>query len=156
MVVTVAGSPIPFSTSPLGTSPRYPAPFGPPKKRPFSWGFFLSHINKNMSRSGPRPHTWVVQGQVPHEQHTAWHRQRAQAHFRGEDWQLTFEEWQQAWGAKWFQRGRGRDDYCMTRLDPSSAWHPKNIDVVTRLEHLRQHRQRQCTGFYQSMFNQED
>ena len=104
-----------------------------------------------MSRFGPRPHTWIVQGEQNHNQHTAWHRQRAQAIFRGEDWQLTFEEFQQAWQGKWLQRGRGRDQYCMTRLDPSAAWHPKNIEVITRLDHCRQHRQRQITGFYHSL-----
>jgi hypothetical protein len=104
-----------------------------------------------MSRSGPRPHTWMVQGQEQHEQHIAWHRQRAQAIFRGEDWQLSFPEFQQAWQGRWHQRGRGREELCMTRLDPSAAWCLENIEVLTRLEHLRQHRHRQLSGFYDSL-----
>jgi hypothetical protein len=104
-----------------------------------------------MSRSGPRPNAWKVKGEIPHEQHIAWHRQRAQAIFRGEDWQLSFEEFQEAWQGLWLQRGRGSDDYCMTRLDPSAAWHPLNIEVMTRLQHLKQHRKRQVSGFYKSL-----
>ena len=104
-----------------------------------------------MSRLGPRPHTWKVQGDIPHQQHIAWHRMRAQAIYRGEDWQLSFEDFQQLWDPYWLQRGRGADQYCMTRLDPSACWHPKNVEVIRRIDHLRQHTTRQRNGFYASL-----
>lgn len=136
-----------------GSSRKNPGfPFRPSLKTgSFFTSFFLYLINKSMSRHGPRPNSWKVKGDIPHQQHIAWHRQRAQAIFRGEHWELTFEDFQAAWADKWEQRGRAADQYCMTRLDPSASWHPRNIEVITRLDHLRQHRRRQVTGFYSSL-----
>jgi len=104
-----------------------------------------------MSKIGSRPHTWKVQGERGHQQHIAWHRMRAQAIYRGEPWDLSFEQFQTAWGANWEMRGRAADQYCMTRLDPSAAWCPQNVDVIRRIDHLQQHRRRQQTGFYLSL-----
>ena len=85
----------------------------------------------------PRPHVWKVQGEIPHEQHIAWQKSKAQANFRGELWMLSFEEYQQLWLGKWDQRGRANSDVCMTRIDPEAAWEYSNVEIIPRIEHLR-------------------
>ena len=90
-----------------------------------------------MSRSGPRPHTWKVQGELNHTQYIAWLRMKAQAQFRKEEWTLSFGEYQTAWRDHWHSRGRAATDLCMTRHDAEGAWSADNIKLVTRSEHLR-------------------
>ena len=106
---------------------------------------FLDH-NKyyTMSRSGLRPHTWKVQGQLPHQQNIAWQRAKAQANYRKEVWLLTFEDYQRLWQGLWEYRGRGRDDYVMMREDHQGAWSLDNVQVTRRFEYLR--RQAQYRG----------
>lgn len=87
-------------------------------------------------RPGPRPHVWKVPGEIPHQQHRAWSQSRAQAHFRKEPWDLSFEQFQQLWGDQWSQRGRGQDDLCLCRLDPQGSWHPDNLEIMVRKHHL--------------------
>lgn len=94
-----------------------------------------------MPRKGIRPHTWKVQGEVPHQQYCCWQKARAQAHFRNELWMLTFEDFQQVWLGQWDRRGRGRDDVCMVREDPEGAWIMGNVTVMPRIDHLRRQRQ---------------
>ena len=91
-------------------------------------------------RKGPRPHTWKIQGQVPHEQFVAWHKMRAQANFRGEHWDLSFEDFQTLWQGRWDNRGRGSDDYCLAREDPDGGWDMQNTFCIERIEHLRRQR----------------
>ena len=90
-----------------------------------------------MSRQGPRPHVWKVQGLIPHQQHLAWMQMRAQANFRGEEFNLTLEEFQNLWKDHWDMKGRAIDQYCLTREDPDGPWDIKNTQCVVRLEHLR-------------------
>lgn len=90
-----------------------------------------------MSRTGLRPHVWKVQGEIPHQQHIAWLRAKAQAAFRNELWMLTFEDFQRLWQGRWHQRGRGQDQYCLTREDPDGAWELSNVECIPRVEHLR-------------------
>lgn len=90
-----------------------------------------------MSRKGLRPHLWKVQGEIPHQQYISWQRARAQANFRGEIWLLTFEQYQQIWQPYWSMKGRGKNDMCLTREDPTGAWEPSNVTVMHRLDHLR-------------------
>ena len=97
-----------------------------------------------MSRQGPRPHVWKVPGKVPHDQYTAYMKMKAQANFRGEIFAITFEEFQRLWLGFWDQRGRGINNYCLTRTDPEGAWIWGNIECMPRLEHFqrqKQHRQ---------------
>jgi len=95
-----------------------------------------------MPRSGPRPHVWKVQGEIPHQQYICWLRMKAQADFRGEPWQLSFEEFQQAWQGRWERRGRGKDDYCLTRVNIQTAWAQDNVECIPRIEHLRNSQRR--------------
>lgn len=90
-----------------------------------------------MPRSGPRPHCWKVQGEIPHKQHLAWLQMRAQANYRGEIFALTFEEFQRLWLGNWDNKGRSNSSYCLTREDPDGAWIIGNVSCVPRIEHLR-------------------
>lgn len=89
-------------------------------------------------KKGLRPHTWKVQGDIPHEQHIAWLRAKAQANFRKEEWLLTFEEFQTLWEGMWHMRGRHVENYCLTREDSDGPWDTKNTVLVNRREHLQQ------------------
>lgn len=91
-----------------------------------------------------RPNAWLS-GPDPlrHLQYHKWLQQRNQANFRGEPWSLSFESFVDKWTEHWHKRGRGADDYCMTREDPDGEWDEVNTVVITRAEHFQQHRQRQ-------------
>lgn len=90
-----------------------------------------------MPRKGIRPHCWKVQGEVPHQQHLAWLQMKAQASYRKETFELTFEQFQELWRDKWDMKGRGSDDYCLTRQDPLGIWCVDNVVCIPRIEHLR-------------------
>jgi len=68
-----------------------------------------------------------------------WHRSRSQAHYRGETWELTMDDWKEFWPdeSTWQRRGRGRDDLALTRYDPTVGWTRSNTAQVTGLEHCR-------------------
>lgn len=80
-----------------------------------------------MWKTGPDPRT--------HRQYTAWLKARSQARFRGETWNLTFEQYQEIWGDQWEQRGRTRDSLCLSRRDYDLGWDASNIEVMTRQAH---------------------
>ena len=90
-----------------------------------------------MPRTGLRPHVWKVQGEIPHEQYCCWLKMKAQANFRGEEWQLLFEDYQAVWQGKWDQKGRDIMSYCLTRIDGEGAWHKDNILCIPRHEHFK-------------------
>jgi hypothetical protein len=94
-----------------------------------------------MSKNALRPHTWKVQGEVPHKQYTAWVKSRAQANYRKEIWLLSFEEYQRLWAPYWEFRGRGTDDYVMTRDDHLGAWALGNVMVTRRYDYLKRQRE---------------
>jgi hypothetical protein len=93
-----------------------------------------------MPRTGTRPHVWKVQGEIPHQQYCAFLQARAQANFREECFELTFEQFQTLWQDHWHQKGRGSADYCLTREDPEGAWTIDNVIVMPRVDHLRRQR----------------
>lgn len=87
-------------------------------------------------RRGPRPELWRYgPDPVVHAQHIAWSRARAQAHYRGEGWKLTFEQWVAVWGDRWPLRGRRSDSLMLDRDDHTQPWSLDNVVVVTRYEH---------------------
>ena len=85
---------------------------------------------------GPRPHVWVT-GPDPlvHKKYRAFIQHRNQSNYRNEPWDLTFDEYCDIWGELWWQRGREKDCYCLTRQDYSGAWTRSNVEVITRKEH---------------------
>lgn len=75
---------------------------------------------------------------VDHQKYYAWLKHKAQARFRDELYELTFEEWQSIWTDKlWDLRGRGNQDVCLCRLDNEGAWSIDNCHVITRAEQLK-------------------
>jgi hypothetical protein len=90
-----------------------------------------------MPRTGPRPNAWIT-GPDPlvHAMYRTFVQARNQAHFRGETWSLSFEEYQALWREHWHLKGRTINDYCMTRLDEASAWALGNVEVLPRQEHF--------------------
>lgn len=92
------------------------------------------------SKPGPRPHTWIWKEEPRHSQHLAWMRAKAQANFRGETWELTFEDFCGIWDPYWHNRGRAVDNVCLCREDPTEGWTKDNSVIMTRLEHLQRQR----------------
>ena len=90
-----------------------------------------------MPRTGSRPQCWKVPGEIPHAQYCAWSQMRAQANHRKEIFLLSFEDFRQLWLGRWDQKGRGIDDYCLTREDQRGAWVLGNVECIPRHEHLR-------------------
>ena len=73
------------------------------------------------------------------QRHLAWSRARAQAAFRDEQWQLTFNDWCHFWSTEelWAQRGRANESLCLTRYDETAPWSLKNCCLIKRYNHLR-------------------
>ena len=84
----------------------------------------------------PRPHTWHHPDPRVHDQYYGFLRMRAQANFRHEEWDLTFEEYQAIWDARWESRGKRSDQYCLTREDPEKPWNLANIICILRHDQL--------------------
>jgi hypothetical protein len=61
---------------------------------------------------------------------------KAQANYRKELWMLSFPEFQQLWLGHWDQKGRGIDNFCLTREDQRGAWIWGNVICIPRREHL--------------------
>ena len=88
----------------------------------------------------PTPDTWVT-GPCPirRDKYYAWLKHKAQANFRGEHYELSWESFEQLWfdDNVWFQRGRKADNLCMSLIDWTQGWVEGNVEVITRLEQLR-------------------
>lgn len=94
------------------------------------------------SARGPRPHVWRCgPDQLTHDQYNAWLKHRAQAAFRGEPHELSFEQWQALWNKDnaWFQRGRSGPSLCLTRIDHQRPWSLSNCVIINRIEQMKIH-----------------
>lgn len=92
---------------------------------------------------GPRPHTWKCgPDEYRHSMYHPWQKMKAQAKFRGDDFDLSFEEFFNIWNGHWHERGRQADNLCLTRKDWGGPWDKDNSILVTRQEHL------EAQGFY--------
>jgi hypothetical protein len=69
----------------------------------------------------------------------AWVRSKAQAEFRGELWNLSWEEFCHFWSNEelWKRRGRHNEDLVLTRYDIDGVWDRTNCCIITRYDHLR-------------------
>lgn len=81
--------------------------------------------------SRPRNPLWL--------QRLAYHRMRAQAIYRGEQWsdQFDFDTWWRIWETEWANRGTYADCTIMTRDDPEAPWHQDNVSLANRREWLQ-------------------
>lgn len=89
---------------------------------------------------GPRPHTWVTgPDPIRHEMYTAWLRSVAQAHYRGEQYEITFKQFERIWADHWHRRGRKKTDLMLMRKNYDRPWTTRNVILVDRVEfHRRQ------------------
>jgi hypothetical protein len=80
------------------------------------------------------------------EKYYAYLKHRVQARHRGEDYSLTWPQWEQLWDdPKWQQRGRRSLSLCLGRLEWDEGWHLHNVRVMTRKEHFEIKRIQQPT-----------
>ena len=88
------------------------------------------------------PERWITGNNIiTHDKYYAWLRHRAQAKFRKEDYDLTFEDWMKLWpNDLWECRGKGADNLCLSRHDFEDGWNLTNVEVMSRREHLSKKR----------------
>lgn len=77
--------------------------------------------------SGPNP--------LHHKMYVAFGYHRVTSRLRGDHWDLTWDEWRDAWLPHWDQRGRAAQELCMCRKDIEGVWCLTNIEIITRCEH---------------------
>ena len=80
-----------------------------------------------------------IKDPLTHARNLAFVRSRAQAKFRGEDWDLTFDEFCHFWSTRqlWAKRGRRIDALILTRRDNEKAWNRNNCCIITRYNQLK-------------------
>ena len=94
----------------------------------------MSQNNSQVKK--PRPHVWRSgPDEYRHSMYQPWLKARAQANFRGEDWQLSFDDFYNLWNGHWHLRGRKRESLCMSRRVSDGAWSVENTILMTILEH---------------------
>lgn len=87
---------------------------------------------------GPQPHLVKYPG-ILAIQRRAYSRMRSQAKYRRELFTLTWDEFYEIWHRVWELRGSGREQLCLSRIDPDLAWSIDNVEIITREQHwLRQ------------------
>lgn len=88
-----------------------------------------------MKRKGPQ---WIS-GPDPqhHKMYVAYGYHYQSARRRKEEWLLNWDQWRDIWLPHWDQRGRSADSLCLSRSDVVGAWHPDNVELITRREHGR-------------------
>jgi len=86
----------------------------------------------------PRPHIWKVgPDEFRHLKFIAWGKHKSQAQFRGELYEMSFEDFETAW-SDWFHlRGRSSDSLVMVRIDEEKAWHINNVELIDRITLLK-------------------
>lgn len=71
------------------------------------------------------------------ERYYAFLKHRSQARYRGEDYTLTWEDWDSIWcDSSWANRGRAMTNFVLGRIDWSEGWHANNVRVMNRKEHF--------------------
>jgi hypothetical protein len=96
----------------------------------------------------PSPHDWKSgPDPIEHDKYYGWKKHQAQARFRNEEYELTWEDWQQLWPTElWLQRGRLKDNYTMYRRTNDLPWSSDNVVIC---------RQRDKGQYYQPDRNWE-
>jgi hypothetical protein len=91
---------------------------------------------------GKNPNKWKYKDPDVHKKHIPFLRARAQAVFRGESWNLSFEEFQEIWTEDlWNQRGRLKDCLIMRLTNSCDLdWRKDNVEIVVRKDHLSRKR----------------
>jgi hypothetical protein len=87
------------------------------------------------------PHLVTYPG-ILNEQRLAWNRMKAQAKFRKEAWQLSWEEFQQIWADIWHLRGTTKESLVLTRIDQEQEWNINNVEIIDRMTQWRRQNKR--------------
>ena len=83
-----------------------------------------------------RPYRWHFQDPILREQHFAYNKMKAQAIYRREEWELSLQDYFDAWAGSWSMRGRASHNMVMTRRDPDRAWSRANVEIIPRYESI--------------------
>ena len=105
-----------------------------------------------------RPHLWKSGPDViAHEQYQAWLVHKAQANFRGEPYELKYEDFRDLWQQdnRWASRGRDSDSTCMYRIQTDLPWTRENIIFEKRKDFLRKLTQTKVGSKYKKNKNEE-
>lgn len=67
-------------------------------------------------------------------------QKKTSTHNRGIAWELTFEQWCRVWdeSGKWFERGRRKDQYCMSRIADTGPYSFENVRIITCSENAKE------------------
>ena len=57
---------------------------------------------------------------------------KAQAKYRDEPWEITFEDYWAFWNGYTNRRGKGADDYQLKRINEKAPWHKSNCVLEQR------------------------
>ena len=66
-------------------------------------------------------------------------QQRAQARMRNIPFTITLEEWTKVWAdsGKWEQRGRKKDQYCMSRIGDTGGYTLGNVFIQSHADNVK-------------------
>ena len=69
------------------------------------------------------------------ERRLAWIRSKAQAEFRGEVWNISWEEFCHFWKTPslWSRRGRHINNLVLTRYNVEAPWDKDNCCIITKI-----------------------
>jgi hypothetical protein len=96
--------------------------------------------NRGVKR-GTNPNSWIVGPDTRrHDQYSAWLKHKAQAAFRREPHELSFEQWETLWNEDWAWENRGRASNCvnLTRVDKEKGWTLDNVVMIERISYLQE------------------
>lgn len=71
------------------------------------------------------------------EQRLSWSRMKAQAKFRKEIWDLSWEDYKAIWEGKWHLRGTTKESMVLTKINMHLPWTTDNVEICPRLEQWR-------------------
>lgn len=85
----------------------------------------------------------------------AYRAQRANAYWRGIEWQFTLKSWWDVWEAsgKWNQRGRQYGQYVMARPNDEGPYSPGNVRICLTTENVIEYCERAWSGNYDETLN---
>ncbi len=116
----------------------------------------ISRHGKRMgSPPGPRPNMVKYPG-IQAVYRLQWSRMKAQANYRGEVWDITWEEYQNLWEGRWHLRGVHKGSLGMSRRDWQGPWTLDNVEICLREQHWHRQRQAQLGSKHKKKENGKD
>jgi len=85
----------------------------------------------------PRPEKWITgPDEYKHELYYSYLRHKAQAVYRHEQYNLSWEDYESLWTPETFEkRGRGVKSLCLYRIVREDPWEVTNVQICTRREY---------------------